>query len=240
MAPNLLGRFAAALCSALALIAATTAAADASTIKPLCPPAKPGHTTCLAEGLVTSNDQVRSIVTPAAMVPAGYGPADIQSAYNLPAGGIGRKVAVVDAFDLPTAESDLATYRSQFGLPPCTTANGCFRKINQTGGATPPSPNAAWGDQIASDIDMVSATCPTCGILLVEANSDTVDDLARAADEAAFFDPAAISNSYGSREEDGEASLLDSFTSIRGSRSRRQAARKASARARTIRPRRRS
>ena len=71
--------------------------------------------------------------------PSGLGPADIQSAYKLPTdAGAGRTVAIVDAYDLPTAESDLGVYRSQFGLPACTTANGCFRKINQNGGTTPP------------------------------------------------------------------------------------------------------
>ena len=75
-------------------------------------------------------------VTPAAATPSGLFPADIQAAYKLPSAtaGTGQTVAIVDAFDDPTAESDLGVYRSQFGLPACTTANGCFRKVDQTGG----------------------------------------------------------------------------------------------------------
>src|SRR5207244_1285314 len=71
--------------------------------------------------------------------PTGYNPADLIAAYKLPTtGGVGQTVAIVDAFDDPNAESDLAVYRSTFGLPPCTTANGCFRKVNQTGGTKYP------------------------------------------------------------------------------------------------------
>ena len=102
-------------------------------------------------------------------------PADIQSAYNLPSGtaGSGMTVAVVDAYDLPTRGADLAAYRTQYGLPPCTTANGCFRKVNQNGTYQPAAAtaDAGWGAEIALDIDMVSAACPNCNILLVEATS---------------------------------------------------------------------
>src|ERR1700676_5180126 len=61
----------------------------------------------------------------------GFHPADLQAAYSLPTQNAGQVVAIVDAFDSPTAESDLAVYRSAFGLPPCTTNNGCFRKVDQ-------------------------------------------------------------------------------------------------------------
>ena len=111
--------------------------------------------------------------TPAATAtPSGYGPADLQAAYNLPSAtaGAGQTVAIVDAYDDPNAESDLAVYRAQFGLPPCTTANGCFRKVNQSGGTKPPRANSGWAEEISLDLDMVSAICPNCHILLVEAN----------------------------------------------------------------------
>ena len=80
-------------------------------------------------------------VTPAAATPSGLFPADLQSAYKLPSAtaGAGQTIAIVDAFDDPAAESDLGVYRSQFGLPACTTANGCFRKVNQNGGTTLPA-----------------------------------------------------------------------------------------------------
>jgi hypothetical protein len=141
--------------------------------------------------------------------PSGFGPADIQSAYALPASlGTGMTVAVVDAFDLPTAEADLAVYRSQYGLPPCTTANGCFRKVNQDGvSGSYPTPNAGWGLEIALDIEMVSAACPNCKILLVEANSDSFLDLGAAVNTAVAMGAIAVSNSYGGAE--GSASVED-------------------------------
>jgi hypothetical protein len=163
----------------------------------LCSHATRGHRSCFAERLVNGAGKAQNFVTP-----SGYGPAQIQSAYSLPTTvGAGRTVAIVDAYDLPTAESDLATYRSQFGLAPCTTANGCFRKINQTGGTTPPAANDGWGGEIALDIDMVSAACPQCKILLVEANSASNANLGIAVNQAASQPGVvAISNSYGGPE----------------------------------------
>src|SRR4051812_40652393 len=94
----------------------------------------------------------------------GWSPADLQRAYNLSAFVGTPTVAIVDAYDNPQAESDLAVYRQAWGLPPCTTANGCFTKMNQNGGSTPPSPDAGWAEEIALDVDMVSAACPSCHI----------------------------------------------------------------------------
>ena len=104
-------------------------------------------------------------------------PADIQSAYNLSsaASSGGKTVAIVDAYDDPNAEADLGVYRSQFGLPACTTANGCFKKVNQTGSTTPlPRTDGGWAQEISLDLDMVSAACPSCHILLVEAQQRLV------------------------------------------------------------------
>jgi subtilase family serine protease len=136
-------------------------------------------------------------VAPAA-TPAGYGPADLRSAYNLTAtGSASQTIAIVDAFDDPNAESDLAVYRSQFGLPACTTANGCFRKVNQKGGTKPPRSNVGWAEEISLDLDMVSAICPGCHILLVEGSSATFANLGAAVNRAATMGANAISNSYG-------------------------------------------
>ncbi|MFN2527198.1 MAG: peptidase S8 [Candidatus Baltobacteraceae bacterium] len=134
--------------------------------------------------------------------PSGYNPADIQSAYKLPSStaGAGQTIAIVDAYDLPTAENDLGVYRSQFGLRACTTANGCFKKVGQTGGAVPKA-NGSWGQEIALDLDMVSATCPNCNILLVEANSATNSNLATAVNEAVTLGANVVSNSYGGSEQ---------------------------------------
>jgi subtilase family serine protease len=135
---------------------------------------------------------------PNAATPSGFFPADLQSAYNLPSAtaGSGQTVAIVDAYDDPTAEADLAVYRSQFGLPACTTANGCFKKVNQTGGTTYPRKNGGWAQEISLDVDMVSAICPNCHILLVEASSNSFANLGAAVNYAAAH-ANAVSNSYG-------------------------------------------
>ncbi|MDT4989889.1 MAG: hypothetical protein QOI74_3983, partial [Micromonosporaceae bacterium] len=136
--------------------------------------------------------------------PAGLGPAQLTSAYKLPAGGSGATVAIVDAMDNPNAEADLAVYRTQFGLPACTTANGCFTKVNENGAAAPlPAADAGWAGEIALDVDMVSAVCPNCKILLVEANAPTTTDLYTAVDYAAAH-AKYVSNSWGGPEYSGQ------------------------------------
>ena len=136
--------------------------------------------------------------------PTGYNPADLQSAYNLvvaaASGGVGATVAIVDAYDNPNAAADLAVYRAQFCPLTCT---GSFTKVNQNGAASPlPSPNSGWASEIALDIEMVSAICPQCNILLVEANSSSIADLGTAVNTAASTTGVvAISNSYGTSGE---------------------------------------
>lgn len=140
-------------------------------------------------------------VGPMATASYAYGlkPADLQRVYGTPAAVGAPTVAVTIAFDNPNIESDLAAYRSQFGLPACTTANGCFRKVNQTGGSTLPSADVGWGQELALDVDMVSAACPNCKILVVEANSTSFNDLLAAEDYAAT-QANYISNSWGTDE----------------------------------------
>src|SRR5204862_5789564 len=103
-----------------------------------------------------------------------YGPADIQDAYGLTSVaadyGADQTVAVVDAYDDPSAEHDLGVYRSAYGLPACTAANGCFKRVNEFGGTGSfPAYDSGWAGEISLDLDAVSATCPHCRILLVEA-----------------------------------------------------------------------
>ncbi|HWB66155.1 MAG TPA: S53 family peptidase [Mycobacteriales bacterium] len=174
----------------------------------------PGRAACMAlvraHKLTYSDGTVK--VKAAAATPTGYGPSDLRSAYNLSAsGGSGQTVAIVDAFDDPTAEADLATYRSQFGLPACTTANGCFRKVNQTGGSTPPSVDTGWAQEISLDLDMVSAICPNCHILLVEANSASISNLAAAVNEAVALGATEVSNSYGGSETSSETATNSAY-----------------------------
>lgn len=135
--------------------------------------------------------------------PTGLSPAQIQSAYKLSGlRAAGRTVAVVDAYDDPNAAADLATYRSTYHLPPCTTAGGCLTKVNQTGAKSPlPKADYGWAEEESLDLDAVSAACPSCHIVLVEANSPNTPDL-NAAENAAARLPgvAAISNSFGGSE----------------------------------------
>src|SRR3954471_8446996 len=129
----------------------------------------------------------------------GFTPAQLRSAYHLNGtSGAGRTVAIVDAYDNPKAESDLATYRSAYGLPACTTANGCFKKVNQSGATSPlPAADYGWAEEIALDLDMASAICPDCHILLVEASTADTGPLMTAEDTAAATPGvAAVSNSW--------------------------------------------
>jgi hypothetical protein len=134
-----------------------------------------------------------------------YGPADLQAAYGTSSGGSsGRLVAIVDAYDDPNAEADLAAYRTAFNLPPCTSASGCFRKVDQNGGKAYPVSNRGWATEIALDLQMVSAVCPNCNILLVEAKSNSFNDLGTAVNRAVTMGAVAVSNSYGGSEFSGE------------------------------------
>ncbi len=134
--------------------------------------------------------------------PSALGPADIQSAYQLPGAGGGQTVAIVDAFGDSSAESDLAVFRAQYGLPACTTANGCFRKVDQNGGTSYPADDAGWGLETSLDLDAVSAACPACNILLVEGNDNSFDSLGTAVDTAVSLGARYVSNSYGASPED--------------------------------------
>jgi hypothetical protein len=166
----------------------------------LCPE-RPGLMRCFAR---IQTDESGAIFHPDARgAGGGYTPSDLRSAYNLPqTGGANETVALIDARDDPNAEQDLAVYRSQYNLPPCTSANGCFKKVNQDGQAGPyPNPDPMWSGEIALDIEMVSAVCPSCKIILVEASSETSDDLGTAVNAAVRLGATAVSNSYGGPED---------------------------------------
>jgi subtilase family serine protease len=177
--------------SASAPTATTFAAAD------VCPQVAPPQATCFAK-IVTSGGPAASTLD----APAGLAPADLVSAYSIPAGGSGQIVGVVGAFSNPNLEADLAVYRSTFGLPACTVASGCLQIVNQDGAATPlPAPDAGWGLEASLDVDMVSAACPSCKILMVDASSNGFDDLGAAVDTAVTMGADVVSNSYGTGVE---------------------------------------
>lgn len=135
--------------------------------------------------------------------PAGYVPSDLRSAYGIPASsgapGTGPTIAIVDAYHDPNAASDLNTYRSQFGLGACPTSNGCFQQVSQTGTTRYPRSNGGWSQEISLDVDMASALCSSCKILLVEATSNSFGNLL-AAEDYATSHAAVVSNSWGGGE----------------------------------------
>lgn len=150
---------------------------------------------CFALGLATKDGRlVQQVAEPPSTA---LGPADIRSAYNLPDGGAGQTVAIVDAFGYAAAEADLAVFRAHYGLPPCTTANGCFTKVDQRGGTDYPREDEGWSIETALDLDAVSSACPKCSILLVQADDNSSANLGAAVDTAAQLGAVAISNSYG-------------------------------------------
>ncbi len=139
---------------------------------------------------------------------AGYGPSQLESAYNFPSStaGSGQTIAVVDAFDDPDAESDLATYRAYYALPACGSSTGCFVKVNQDGQARPlprAAGNSGWDLEESLDVQMISAICPNCKIILVEANAPTIKDLGSGVAAAIALGANVVSNSYSGNGTSG-------------------------------------
>jgi subtilase family serine protease len=171
-----------------------------------------GHWACKAHVRVDEHNRIQPFATP-----SGLGPADFASAYHLSAAKTSTAtIAIVDAFNYPNAASDLASYRAQFGLPACTVASGCLTIINQTGATTPLPGNAPRGDdwtiEAALDLDMASAACPTCKLVLVEAQDDTSDGLFTAQIAAAArAGVVSISNSWGGPSDGRDVSLDSQF-----------------------------
>ncbi|WP_330287881.1 putative Ig domain-containing protein [Streptomyces sp. NBC_00576] len=177
----------------------------------LCATAEPGHVSCFAQR--RTDIKQRLAAAAAAAAPSGLSPANLHSAYNLPStGGSGLTVAVVDAYNDPNAESDLATYRSQYGLSACTKASGCFKQVSQTGSTTSlPTNDTGWAGEEALDLDMVSAVCPNCSIILVEASSATDSDLGTAENEAVALGAKFVSNSWGGDEASSQTTEDTSY-----------------------------
>lgn len=223
---------------AFAALSATTALAAQPHSKRfrvhrVCRAARPGAASCLGLKLVPASltsaqlqasakrqaaEAIRSArpaVTNPNPEPGYLTPQALHAAYALPeetAASPLQTIAVVDAFDDPTAEADLGVYDKQFGLPACTSANGCFRKVNQSGNAAPlPRKQGEWAGEISIDVQMARAVCQSCKILLVEANSEEFSDLGAAVNAAAKAGASEISNSYGGTEEHGYTSLGTSY-----------------------------
>jgi hypothetical protein len=193
--------FAAVWCAAalIGVFAVPAAAVAGSAPQAGCPAPAAGEVGCGA--LITPG---RAAVTKAAMaaaaaLPPGYGPLSLRYAYGLEfsalSGGVGQTVAVVTAYDDPSAQTDLAAYRSEYGLPACGT--GCFSKVNETGGTSYPTTGpAGWSLATAQAADTISAVCPNCHILLVEANTTGITDLGAAENEAVTLGAKFVTNTW--------------------------------------------
>lgn len=218
-------------CAALALCLALAPAAGAAgasqprigyaRIQPVCPPPKPGSATCFAlvRRPAPSSEAARAGVRPFTVNagasesgPAGgLTPAQLASAYGYDpsASGAGQTVAIVDAFDDPKIEANLAKFDTQYGLAECTEANGCFKKVGQTGKTTslPAADKTGWSVETSLDVETAHAACPNCKILLVEANNAKFASLGAAVNEAVELGASEVSNSYGGPE--GEAAAAE-------------------------------
>jgi hypothetical protein len=177
-----------------------------------CPPSGPDNVGCAS--LIPATGP--SPAVPASGPPAGtLGPADLQKAYDIQGAtaGSGQTAAVVTPYGDPAAASDLAAYRSQYALTPCTVANGCFRQVNEKGTTTGlPGYTAGWDVGISESLDAISAVCPSCHILLVEATtSDITADLGPAEDEAVALGAKFIVNDWGGSEATSESTTFDPY-----------------------------
>lgn len=180
-----------------------------------CPHGNPAGTARCFARVVTDSRGVplNGKVNPAAGTPSGYGPADLKAAYAIPAGSGTPTIAIVDAYGYGNAESDLAVYRAQYGLPACTTANGCFKKVDQNGGTSYPREDTGWAQESALDLDMASAACPNCKIVLVEAKTNSFANLAAGVNYAkTIAGVRAISNSYGGSDSSSTTSYDSTYS----------------------------
>lgn len=146
--------------------------------------------------------------------PTGLSPAQIRPAYNLPSSGGTGTIAIIDAYDDPTAENDLKVFSAEYGLPGCTAASGCFEKYQMS---NPMRSDGGWALEISLDVQWAHAIAPGAKILLVEAASSNGTDLLAAVDYArARPDVVAISMSWGGSEFSSEVSYDNRFVSDYG------------------------
>jgi hypothetical protein len=191
------------LAGLVALTTGTTTATGVTTTRPAAPgqgPVAHYRPVCGPASGLSCRALVRTDIHGLAPngLPNGLGPADIQAAYKLPNGGEGVTVAIT-GLGYSKAESDLATYRSTYGLPPCTIASGCLTLVNEDGDTSPlPPDEPGWWGESALDMDMVSSSCPKCKILYVEANSgEGITGLLRSINTAVDLGAPIVTNSWG-------------------------------------------
>ena len=185
----------------------------------VCDTVRTGHARCLARVRVDAPVRAasaRATASGALTPPPGYGAAELRAAYRIADSTAHPTVAVVIAYDVPNAEADLGVYRRTMGLPPCTRATGCFRKVNQNGAATPlPPPDSGWALEASMDLQMVSAACPSCRLLLVVGEDSSLLSLSVATRTAARLGASLASHSYGADEGGWVAEVSAPYTNPR-------------------------
>ncbi|MEJ2291187.1 MAG: S53 family peptidase [Deinococcales bacterium] len=154
----------------------------------------------------------------ASTTPQGYSPQQIRTAYGfsgLTATGSGTTIAIVDAYDDPNAEADLATFASTYGFPACD-----LTKVDQNGGTHYPRTDQGWTLEISLDVQWACAVAPGAHILLVEAKNSSFSNLLTAVataagyggDSVAGYGPTvAVSMSWGGSEFSSEGSYDAAF-----------------------------
>src|SRR5438874_6718456 len=161
-----------------------------------------------AHAHVTETGHVKAFAAP-----AGFGATDLQHAYNIPAITTRPVIAIVDAYGYPNLETDLAQYRTTMGLPACASADGCLQIVNQQGAKSPlpaaPPANDDWTIETALDVDMASAACPSCKIIVVQANDDQTTGLFTANNVPSTLGATVVSNSWGGVEQVGTTASLE-------------------------------
>jgi subtilase family serine protease len=194
------GMIGVAIASSLVATGTPAFAANAhASSRAVCPAPAIGSARCHAIAVTDANGNVA-----AAALPDGFGPAQFHGAYGLPTTAPNAQtIAIVDAYNDPTAKADLDTFNSTFGLPFFPTCGGaittaCFRKVNQLGNASPlPRKNAGWALEISLDVQVAHEICQNCTILLVEAKSASFANLSTAVNTAVSLGATVVSNSYG-------------------------------------------
>ena len=226
-------------------------------LRPACRPPAAGRAGCLALGLIPAGAAARARVhslteqgvpqtglTKASECAADYPsscltPQDLTNAYlpgeqpEAPAGSP-QTIALIDAYNDLNAEADLRVYATEFALPACTSADGCFQKVGASGGETSsslPFPKTkselelfaagtarqraeaeeaeGWALETATDIEVAHAVCHNCHILLVEADGPEYPELETAENTAAKLGATEISNSWGGPEDGNDAQAFN-------------------------------
>jgi subtilase family serine protease len=198
-----------ALVAALTTVFAAQGANGHANARAVCP--GPAFAAAHCHAWVTTDSRGNPL---ASTSPYGLSPETIKSVYNFPTSptaGSGKTIAIVDAYDDPTAEYDLNVFSSNYGLPACTAANGCFKKVNQNGGSSPPRKDGSWALEISLDVQWAHAIAPGAKILLVEASSNSFSNLL-AAEDYAKTQAQYVSNSWGASEFSSETSYDSHFS----------------------------